>query len=218
MGFTEGSTPVTSSDGDNGELGKDDGAADSSCDFLGALDAETDMTVEVSNGDERLEPGTLTSTGLLLYRHDLHDLILELGQEEIDNLEFLDGEREKVDLLHGFDLAVLYETAQLGDGNPWNACLVTEDSHETIAAYHSFSSSLRPPRRGPRRPLPLSPPRPRPNPPRPRGAASAIVVLGRERLEKCKNSSQYLISHEVALAVICNHCEPSIAQDSDQVL
>ena len=41
--------------------------------------------------------------------------------------------------------------------------------------YHSFSSSLRPPRLGPLRPLPLSP-RPRPNPPRPL-AESAIQLL-----------------------------------------
>jgi len=48
----------------------------------------------------------------------LHDLVLELGQEEVDDLVLLDGERVQVDLLHALDLAGLYETAELGDGLP----------------------------------------------------------------------------------------------------
>ena len=48
----------------------------------------------------------------------LHDLILELGKEEIHNLVLLDGERVEVDLLHALDLASLDETAELGDGLP----------------------------------------------------------------------------------------------------
>lgn len=48
----------------------------------------------------------------------LHDLILELGQEVVDDLVLLDGQRVQVDLLHAVDLASLYETAELGDGLP----------------------------------------------------------------------------------------------------
>ena len=48
----------------------------------------------------------------------LHDLILKLGQEEVDDLVLLDGERVEVDLLHALDLASLHETAELGDGLP----------------------------------------------------------------------------------------------------
>lgn len=118
VGLTESSTPVTSTDGDDGELSEDDSATDGSCDFLRALHTETDVSIEVTNGDERLEACALTGTGLLLHGHDLHDLILELGQEEVDNLVLLDGEREEVDLLHGLDLAILYETAELGDWDP----------------------------------------------------------------------------------------------------
>ena len=217
MGLTEVSAPVTATDGNDGELGEDDGTADSSRDLLRALDTETDVAVEVADSDERLEARALTGTGLLLDGFDLyfekfvsnhrsptrsmtilrpvsplgfcshaidfsplsggcssylHDLILELGQEEVDDLEFLDGKREEVDFLHGFYLAILDETAELGDGNPRQ---ISRYIHQQIRrnAYHSFSSSLRPPRRGPRRPRPRSP-RPRPNPPRPR-PASAIV-------------------------------------------
>jgi hypothetical protein len=48
----------------------------------------------------------------------LHNLILELGQEEVDNLVLLDGQGVQVDLLHAGDLAGLDETAELGDGLP----------------------------------------------------------------------------------------------------
>ena len=49
----------------------------------------------------------------------LHNLILQLGQEEVDDLVLLDGQRVQVDLLHTLDLASLYETAELGDGLPF---------------------------------------------------------------------------------------------------
>jgi hypothetical protein len=48
----------------------------------------------------------------------LHDLILELWEEEVDDLVLLDWERVKVDLLHGLDLAGLDETTELGDWLP----------------------------------------------------------------------------------------------------
>ena len=135
--LTEVGTPVTSSDGHNAELGDDDGGADGGRDFLGGLDTETNVTLGVTNDDDGLEAGTLTGTGLLLDGLDLHDLILELGEEEVDNLVLLDGERVEVavkllvaascdlgescdvHLLHALDLAGLYETTELGDGLPF---------------------------------------------------------------------------------------------------
>ena len=116
--LTERSTPVTPTNGNDGELGENDGSPDGGRDFLRALDTETDVAVEVTDRDERLEAGALTGTRLLLDGHDLHDLVLELRQEEVDDLELLDGEGEEVDLLHGLDLAILYETTELGDGSP----------------------------------------------------------------------------------------------------
>merc|ERR1712012_1142164 len=95
-GFANLVTPETTSDGQDGQLGQDDGAADGGGDFLGALDAQSNVAVVIADGDESLEPGALTGTGLLLYRHDLQDLILELrSQKGIDDLGFFDGEREK---------------------------------------------------------------------------------------------------------------------------
>jgi hypothetical protein len=54
------------------------------------------VTLGVTDDDDGLEAGTLTGTGLLLDGLDLHDLVLKLGQEEVDDLVLLDGERVKV--------------------------------------------------------------------------------------------------------------------------
>lgn len=71
MRLTKVGTPVTSSDGDDAELGDDDGGADGGSDFLGGLDAETDVALGVTNDDNSLESGSLTGTGLLLDGLDL---------------------------------------------------------------------------------------------------------------------------------------------------
>ena len=71
MGETEVGAPVTTTDGDNAELGDDDGGADGSSDFLRGLDAETDVALRVTDDDNGLEAGTLTGTGLLLDGLDL---------------------------------------------------------------------------------------------------------------------------------------------------
>lgn len=96
MRLTEVGTPVSSSDWDNGELGDDDGGADGGRDFLGGLDTKTNVALGVTDDNNGLEAGTLTGTGLLLDGLDLHDLILELGQEEVDDLVLLDGQRVEV--------------------------------------------------------------------------------------------------------------------------
>jgi hypothetical protein len=70
--LTKVGTPVTSSDGDDAQLGDDDGGTDSSGDFLGGLDSETDVALGVTNDDDGLESGSLTGTGLLLDGLDLY--------------------------------------------------------------------------------------------------------------------------------------------------
>jgi hypothetical protein len=106
-------SPVSPSDGDDGELGDNDGSPDGSSDFLGTLDSQTDVTVKVTDSYESLESGSLTGRGLLLDGSDGHDLVLESGKELVDDLVLLDGEREEVDLLHGLDLSVVHETSKL---------------------------------------------------------------------------------------------------------
>jgi hypothetical protein len=69
--FTEVGTPVAATDGQDGELGDDDGGTDGGCDFLGGLDAETDVTLAIANNDDGLESCALTGLGLLLDRLDL---------------------------------------------------------------------------------------------------------------------------------------------------
>lgn len=70
--FTEVVTPVSTADGDDAELGDDNGGADSSSDFLGGLDTETDVALAVTNDDDGLEAGSLTGTSLFLDGLDLH--------------------------------------------------------------------------------------------------------------------------------------------------
>jgi hypothetical protein len=69
---TKVGTPVAATDGDNAELGNDDGSADGGSDFLGGLDAETDVALRVTNEDNGLETSALTGTGLLLDGLDLN--------------------------------------------------------------------------------------------------------------------------------------------------
>ena len=72
MRETEVGAPVASSDGDDAQLGDDDGGTDGSGDFLGGLDSETDVALRVTDDDNGLESGALTGTGLLLDGLDLY--------------------------------------------------------------------------------------------------------------------------------------------------
>ena len=69
--LSEVGAPVSSPDGNDGELGDDDGGADGGSDFLGGLDTETDVALGVTDDNDSLEAGTLTGTGLLLDGLDL---------------------------------------------------------------------------------------------------------------------------------------------------
>lgn len=79
--FTKVGAPVAAADGDDGELRDDDGGANGSGDFLGGLDAETDVALGVTDDDNGLETGALTGTGLLLDGLDLlaEDDVLAAG-------------------------------------------------------------------------------------------------------------------------------------------
>ncbi|GIX66384.1 ankyrin repeat domain-containing protein 55 [Babesia caballi] len=116
--------PVAAPDWNERELGRDDGATDGGSNFLGALGAQSTVSVEVTDSDEDLETRALTSVGLLLHGHDLDDVVGELlvgegGLEEVvHNLVLLDGNGVKVDLLDGLDQTGRDQTSQLGDRHP----------------------------------------------------------------------------------------------------
>jgi len=100
-------SPVSSSNWDDVQLGGDDGTSDGSGDFRGALNSKTDVSVVVSDGDEGLESGSLTGRTLLLDWHDSHDFVGESGAEEVINdLVLLNRNREKEDLFDGGDSSV----------------------------------------------------------------------------------------------------------------
>lgn len=71
VGLTKVGTPISSSHGDDAQLGDDDGGTDGGGDLLGSLDAEADVALGVANDDNGLESGSLTGTGLLLDGLDL---------------------------------------------------------------------------------------------------------------------------------------------------
>jgi len=96
---SEFGAPVASSDGNDGELGEDDGGADCVGHLFGALDAEADVTGGIADDNGGLESSSLTSSGLLLDRLDLEDFVLKCGTEKmLDDFGFLDREREGVNL------------------------------------------------------------------------------------------------------------------------
>lgn len=122
MHVTDLVTPVASTDGDKSELSANEGTLDGNLDFLGELDTETDVTVVVTNDDDSLEAGTLTSLGLLLDRHNLHDLVTEgtlgLLDELVNNGCLFDWDGVSVDFLKVVDVTVLDESSELGSGGP----------------------------------------------------------------------------------------------------
>ena len=115
--------PVSSPNGQDAQLGDYDGGADGGGYFFGGLYSQTDVSFGITDDDDGLEAGTLTGAGLFLHGLDLvfqevvlaicsscsldsktrtdmgggkahlHDLVLQLGQEEIHNLVLLDGQR-----------------------------------------------------------------------------------------------------------------------------
>ncbi|RZR99261.1 hypothetical protein BHM03_00028775 [Ensete ventricosum] len=112
-------SPVASSNMDNRELGKNDGATDGGGDLLGALDAEVNMAVGVTNNDESLELGELAGTGLLLGGYNLHDLVFDVATKETaDDLMLLNGNEVEVDLLETGNLSLFHEAAKLGNRQP----------------------------------------------------------------------------------------------------
>lgn len=108
--------PAASAHGDNGEFGQDDGPTDGDGHLLGAFNTQADVTIVVPDSNKGLEPGALASMGLLLHGHNLQNLVFERGpQEKVNDLRFLNGQGEEVDLLQGLDLHVLDQAAQLDD-------------------------------------------------------------------------------------------------------
>ena len=76
MWFTQVGAPVASADWEDGELGDDDGGADSGGDFFGGLDAETDVTFGVADDDDGLEASALAGAGLFLDGFDLEGMFI----------------------------------------------------------------------------------------------------------------------------------------------
>jgi len=68
-------TPVTTTNWNKVHLGVDDTSTDSGGNFTSALDTQTNVAISITDSDVALEASALTSGGLLLDRHDLHDFV-----------------------------------------------------------------------------------------------------------------------------------------------
>lgn len=109
MRSTDFVTPITSSNRDNTQFGKDNSTSNSSGNFFRALHSKSNVSIVITNNNKSLKSCSLTSSSLLLDRHDFHDFILEFStQEPVDDLILLDGEGEKVDLFEFSDQLFFY--------------------------------------------------------------------------------------------------------------
>jgi len=140
VGLVRHTSPVSTADGDDVQLGNGDRTTDSGGDLSGALDSKANVSGVVTDSDKSLEAGALTSTRLLLHGHDPHDLVGE-GEEVIDDLRLLDGNGVEEDLLNGGDPAVLHQTSKLGDGSP-DIALSTVSSASTSTSASTSASTV----------------------------------------------------------------------------
>merc|ERR1711916_87743 len=139
---TELRAPITLADGDHTKLGKNDSATNSSRNFLGALDTETNMLVLISDNNESLEASALTGTSLLLHGHDFKDLILELMTNKVINdLRLFDGQGVKVDFLKRFNQTFLHKSTELSYGNPSSSFFLITTSTSSTSSTTSTSVS-----------------------------------------------------------------------------
>jgi hypothetical protein len=67
---------VSSLHRNDGKLSQDDGPSDGSGYLFGATNTKINVTIVVPSIDKSLEPGPLASPSLLLYQHDVQNLIL----------------------------------------------------------------------------------------------------------------------------------------------
>lgn len=77
MDVSDSVSPIASSDWDQVQLGINESTLDGNLDFLGDFNTESDVTVLVTDGNNGLESGSLSSLGLFLDGDDLHDLVGE---------------------------------------------------------------------------------------------------------------------------------------------
>lgn len=135
-------SPISSSDGDKVELGINESTFDGNLDFFCELDSESNVSVEISDGNNSLKSGSLSSLGLFLDGDDFHNLIrkflLRGLEESINNWGFLDGESVVVDLFETLDFLCLNQSSEFGKRSP---CVLVISSSWATSASESLLES-----------------------------------------------------------------------------
>jgi len=70
-------SPISSSDWNHREFGQNDSTTNGCGNFFGTFNSKTQMSVVISNNDKSFESGSLSCSGLFLYRHDLHYFVFQ---------------------------------------------------------------------------------------------------------------------------------------------
>ena len=146
MDTTDSRSPVTSSDWNDVVLGIKECSLNGNLNFLSDLDSNTNVSLSVTDSDNSLESGSLSSLGLLLDGKDAHDLVgelvLGLGDKSVNDLGLLDWDGVSIDLLEGLDLVVLHKSSELGEWGPFFLeSSSSSSSAEAASAASSASSS-----------------------------------------------------------------------------
>jgi len=133
--------PVSPSNGHHRQLGQNNRTTDGGGDFLGALDSESNVSGSVTDGNDGLEAGSLTGARLFLHWLDLQHFVLQRrANEMVDDFELLDGQGEVIDLLKALDLAILYQTTELGDRLPFLGLLLATSTPTSSSAASTTSA------------------------------------------------------------------------------
>mmetsp|Transcript_26663 Transcript_26663/g.38985 ORF Transcript_26663/g.38985 Transcript_26663/m.38985 type:complete len:363 (+) Transcript_26663:42-1130(+) len=142
MRHTSRTSPISTTDGRHVELRTCNGTTNGRGNFGGTLDTESNMTSRITDGNKGLETSTLTSRGLLLDRHNLHDFVLQLFlQKVINNFCLLDWERIQKDFFNRRNLAFLDQPSQFGNGDPNIFIGTTTSTTATTAAASSTTTT-----------------------------------------------------------------------------
>ncbi len=143
MGSTDFVSPISFSDGDDVKLGHSDGTFDGSLDFFVAFPSKSNVVLLITNNSISFEASSLTGLSLFLNRFDFHNFLLQAAcQELVNDFLFLDGNRESENVNDIFNESMLDQSAEFGDGSPFNLFFLSFWAFSAFLVASTAESSL----------------------------------------------------------------------------